>query len=99
VSDNLKTAQKIAQDNGLVYSPDGDAILWMNKLSDLIRQEEREICARLCEDSAMAEAAKILRRQQPDFDKLYNEFLMRKGWMTRPQTEQTFKAGWDAAKT
>lgn len=37
-------------------------------------------------------------RPLPSFDDLYKEFLHKKGWMDRPETRETFEAGWDAAR-
>ena len=60
----IKFANEAAEENDLVYAPDDAALAWMNKFSEIVRINERERCAQICEMLGMTDAAKTIRRMK-----------------------------------
>ena len=46
----VKLAKKVAKEQDLVYAPDMQAMIWMQRFSEMITITERERCARLAAD-------------------------------------------------
>lgn len=58
----FEMANKAAEEEGLVYAPDAAAMSWMRKFSKMVAMQERERCARLCEDGGHEDMAAVIRR-------------------------------------
>ena len=58
----FELANAAAEEEGLVYAPDSAAMAWMRKFSKMVATQERERCARLCEESGYPEMAAQIRR-------------------------------------
>ena len=59
----FEMANKAAEDEDLIYAPDSAAMAWMRKFSKMVATQERERCARLCEESGYPEMAAEIRRE------------------------------------
>ena len=59
----FELANAAAEEEGLVYAPDSAAMAWMRKFSKMVATQERERCARLCEESGYLEMAAQIRRE------------------------------------
>lgn len=57
----IHLAQQSAEAENLVYAPDEIALSWMNRFSNMVRINEREKCAQLCESIGAFDAAKKIR--------------------------------------
>jgi hypothetical protein len=58
----FEIANQVAEEEGLLYAPDAAAMSWMRKFSKMVVTQERERCARLCEDSGHKDMAAIIRK-------------------------------------
>ena len=58
----FELANKAAEEEGLVYAPDSAAMAWMRKFSKMVTTQERERCARVCEEMGSPEIAAAIRR-------------------------------------
>lgn len=47
--DLVKIAKKLAKDQDLIYAPDIEALVWMQRFAEIITTQERERCARLAD--------------------------------------------------
>lgn len=63
----VKIAKKVAKQEDLIYAPDDAALAWMKRFSKMIAIREREMCAQICDDLGLHEAA-IAIRQRIDND-------------------------------
>lgn len=59
-----KMAKKAAKKSDLVYAPDIDAMVWMQRFSEMVAVYERESCAELCEKWGIPELAKAIRERK-----------------------------------
>jgi hypothetical protein len=59
----IKLAQKLAKDQDMIYAPDMEAIIWMQRFSEIVTVQERERCARLAEDLDVPELAAAIRKK------------------------------------
>lgn len=59
----IKLAQKLAKDQDMIYAPDMEAIIWMQRFSEIVTVQERERCARLVEDWDLPELAAAIRKK------------------------------------
>jgi hypothetical protein len=59
----IKLAQKLAKDQDMIYAPDMEAIIWMQRFSEIVTVQERERCARLAEDWDVPELAAAIRKK------------------------------------
>ena len=59
----IKLAQKLAKDQDMIYAPDMEAIIWMQRFSEIVTVQERERCARLAEDWDLPELAAAIREK------------------------------------
>lgn len=60
----IKLAQKLAKDQDMIYAPDMEAIIWMQRFSEIVTVQERERCARLAEDWDLPELAAAIREKE-----------------------------------
>ena len=58
----FEMANRVAEEEGLVYAADSAAMSWMRKFSKMVVVAERERCARLCEDMGHTDAATAIRK-------------------------------------
>lgn len=58
----FELANKAAEEEELIYAPDSAAMAWMRKFAKMVATQERERCARLCEDAGQHEMAAVIRR-------------------------------------
>ena len=59
----IKLAQKLAKDQDMIYAPDMEAMIWMQRFSEIVTVQERERCARLAEDWDLPELAAAIREK------------------------------------
>ena len=59
----IKLAQKLAKDQNMIYAPDMEAMIWMQRFSEIVTVQERERCARLAEDWDLPELAAAIRKK------------------------------------
>jgi hypothetical protein len=59
----IKLAQKLAKDQDMIYAPDMEAMIWMQRFSEIVTVQERERCARLAEDLDVPELAAAIRKK------------------------------------
>jgi hypothetical protein len=59
----IKLAQKLAKDQDMIYAPDMEAMIWMQRFSEIVTVQERERCARLAEDWDLPELATAIRKK------------------------------------
>jgi len=59
----VKLAKKAAKEQDLVYAPDMEAMIWMQRFSEMITITERERCARLAEEWELPELAAAIREK------------------------------------
>ena len=59
----VKLAKKAAKEQDLVYAPDIQAMVWMQRFAEMITITERERCARLAEDWDLPELAFTIREK------------------------------------
>jgi hypothetical protein len=59
----IKLAQKLAKDQDMIYAPDMEAMIWMQRFSEIVTVQERERCARLAEDWDLPELAAAIRKK------------------------------------
>lgn len=62
----IKLAQKLAKDQDMIYAPDMEAMIWMQRFSEIVTVQERERCARLAEDWDLPELAAAIRDKTHD---------------------------------
>lgn len=60
----IKLAQKLAKDQDMIYAPDMEAIIWMQRFSEIVTVQERERCARLAEEWDLPELAAAIREKE-----------------------------------
>lgn len=60
----IKLAQKLAKDQDMIYAPDMEAMIWMQRFSEIVTVQERERCARLAEDWDLPELAAAIREKE-----------------------------------
>lgn len=60
----IKLAQKLAKDQDMIYAPDMEAMIWMQRFSEIVTVQERERCARLAEDWELPELAAAIREKE-----------------------------------
>jgi len=58
----FELANAAAEEEGLVYAPDSAAMAWMRKFSKMVATQERERCARVCEEMGSPDIAAAIRR-------------------------------------
>lgn len=56
-----KLAKKAAKHADLVYAPDIDAMVWMQRFAEMVAIHERELDACLCEKWGIPELAEAIR--------------------------------------
>ena len=59
-----KMAKKAAKQSNLIYAPDIDAMVWMQRFAEMVAIYEREGCAELCEKWGIPELAKAIRERK-----------------------------------
>ena len=59
----VKLAKKAAKEQELVYAPDIQAMIWMQRFAEMITITERERCARLAEQWGFPELAAAIREK------------------------------------
>lgn len=59
----MKIAKKVAKKENLIYAPDEDAIAWMKTFAQIVKLRERGMCAQVCEDLGLPEAASAIRNR------------------------------------
>jgi hypothetical protein len=59
----IKLAQKLAKDQDMIYAPDMEAMIWMQRFSEIVTVQERERCARLAEDWDLPDLAAAIREK------------------------------------
>ena len=59
----VKLAKKAAKEQNLVYAPDMEAMIWMQRFSEMITITERERCARLAESWDLNLLAEAIREK------------------------------------
>lgn len=64
--DLVKIAKKLAKDQDLVYAPDIEALVWMQRFSEIIKTNERERCARKAEEWDLPLLAAAIREKPND---------------------------------
>lgn len=60
----VKIAKKAAKEQDLVYAPDMEAMIWMQRFSEMITIAERERCARLAESWDLPLLAATIRKKE-----------------------------------
>lgn len=60
----IKLAKKLAKEQDLVYAPDIEALVWMQRFSEIITVQERERCARKAEELGVPELAAAIREKE-----------------------------------
>jgi hypothetical protein len=60
----VKLAKKAAKEQELVYAPDIQAMIWMQRFAEMITITERERCARLAEKAGLQELAAAIREKE-----------------------------------
>lgn len=60
----IKLAQKLAKDQDMIYAPDMEAMIWMQRFSEIVTVQERERCARLAEDWDLPLLAAAIREKE-----------------------------------
>ena len=58
----FELANKAAEEEELIYAPDSAAMGWMRKFSKMVATQERERCARVCEEMGSPDIAAAIRR-------------------------------------
>ena len=64
MKDLVKIAKRLAKDQDLVYAPDMEALVWMQRFSEMITINERERCARKAEDFGVFDLAAAIREKE-----------------------------------
>jgi predicted component of type VI protein secretion system len=59
----IKLAQKLAKDQDMIYAPDMEAMIWMQRFSEIVTVQERERCARKAEDWGLPDLAAAIREK------------------------------------
>jgi hypothetical protein len=59
-----KMAKKAAKQSNLVYAPDIDAMIWMQRFAEMVALHERELCAQLCDKWGIPELAETIRERK-----------------------------------
>ena len=59
----IKLAQNLAKDQDMIYAPDMEAMIWMQRFSEIVTVQERERCARLAEDWDLPDLAAVIREK------------------------------------
>jgi hypothetical protein len=59
----VKLAKKAAKEQDLVYAPDIQALIWMQRFAEMVTITERERCARLAEEWEDPELATAIREK------------------------------------
>ena len=60
----FELANKAAEEEELIYAPDSAAMAWMRKFSKMVATQERERCARVCEEMGSPDIAAAIRREE-----------------------------------
>lgn len=58
----FELANKVAEEEELIYAPDSAAMAWMRKFAKMVATQERERCAALCEEMGSPDIAAAIRR-------------------------------------